>query len=85
MIRDHVAARRWLVRVIAARAAALYRERGRQSNPEPSEGGENGHDNAAFSEERSELLDKIQGKSRPAWPVPMQVSHSRIQPHRFES
>ena len=50
--RDQAAARRWLVRVIAARAVELHRERGKRSNP--GEDGDDGHDNAAFSEERSE-------------------------------
>lgn len=54
VIRDHAAARRWLVRIIAARAVELHRERGKRSNPGPGEGGENGHDTAASSKKRSE-------------------------------
>ena len=52
VIRDRAAARRWLVRIIAARAVELHRERGKRSNP--GEDGDDGYHNAASSEERSE-------------------------------
>lgn len=44
VIQDRSAARRWMVRVIAARAVALYRERGGRSNPGDSDGGKDDGD-----------------------------------------
>lgn len=44
VIQDRAAARRWLVRVIAARAVALYRERAIRSNPGDSDGGKDDGD-----------------------------------------
>lgn len=45
LIRDHAAARRWLVSVIAARAVELHRERRKRSEKEAKPDGDN-HGNA---------------------------------------